>query len=313
MYFRTHNEGFLVANYSLMDNELESKLNTQNIDARDISVLNNTTREANIYKTTDGGKNWVKIDSIIGHMYSSSMFINKSSIFLEVTEYNNFSNRKIINFDLKSEGFTKLKFNFENLGLIWANDSIIYVESKKDKNRCIYSLYNNFSNIDSITLDDSISFKDKVIKFDNDFYSLTWNKNIYNITKKYSYKLKLIPVDLAIQDKDKIIIAGRRIENENEVLLISYDVKSKNCSIVKEFNNYAVVSNLSSNEKAIVCFLGNYDGHFIKYDLCYSLDKGRTWKIKELDEPHFIFPVSLLDNVIYIFTRPNKIQKIELI
>lgn len=313
MYFRTHNEGYLVANYTLKDDELKIKLNKQRIDSRDVSILNNTTREANIYKTTDGGKNWVKIDSIIGYLYTSTLFVNKSSIFLDAIGYFEFSKRKIVNFDIMNESSIKLKYIFENMGLIWAKDSILYVESRNNKNQRIYALHDNLSKIDSIPLSDSISLKDKVIKHDNDFYSLTWKKSIYNISTKNNYKLILNPDDLAIQDKNKIIIAGNSFENENEVLLVSYDVKSKNCSIVKEFNNYAVVSNLSSNDKAIVCFLGNYDGHFLKYDLCYSLDKGLTWKIKELNEPHFIFPVSLLDNVIYIFTRPNKIQKIELV
>ena len=46
-----------------------------------------------------------------------------------------------------------------------------------------------------------------------------------------------------------------------------------------------VVENLQSNDKVIIGFIGNIKGVFTEFDLLYSLDNGRTWQIKKLEEP----------------------------
>ena len=82
--------------------------------------------------------------------------------------------------------------------------------------------------------------------------------------------------------------------------------------VIKIIKNYSIIKNLQSNDKAIIGFIGNIKGAFTEYDLLYSLDKGKTWQIKKLEEPNYVRPNCLINNIVYIYSGGAKMQKIVL-
>jgi len=88
--------------------------------------------------------------------------------------------------------------------------------------------------------------------------------------------------------------------------------KSLTISVIKIIKNYSIIKNLQSNDKAIIGFIGNIKGAFTEYDLLYSLDKGKTWQIKKLEEPNYVRPNCLINNIVYIYSGGARMQKIVL-
>ena len=62
MYFKTEYEGYLFGTYTEYEELSEKELENPN-------NIPKSTDEANIYKTIDGGKNWVKINSSLNYSY----------------------------------------------------------------------------------------------------------------------------------------------------------------------------------------------------------------------------------------------------
>ena len=70
MYFKTEYEGYLFGTYTEYEELSEKELENPN-------NIPKSTDEANIYKTIDGGKNWVKINSSLNYSY-----LNSAALFL---------------------------------------------------------------------------------------------------------------------------------------------------------------------------------------------------------------------------------------
>ncbi len=304
MYFKTENEGYLFGTYTEYE-ELSKKAleNPNNIPK--------STNEANIYKTIDGGLNWSKIDSINDYRFHDNYFINKSSIFIKAIDSKEALRNNLVKFDISTNKSTRLNFNFERMGNIWSNDIEIFVNSKNSGINTIYSITPDFDNVYSIAVQET--FKDKVINFRNDFYTLTWDNDLYNITKQKSRKLPINLQSIVKQDENNILIAGNTITDDDEISLLSYDVNTKKSKVIQKFKNYSIIRNLQSNDKAIIGFIGNIKGLFTEYDLLYSLDKGETWKIKKLKESNYVRPSCLINNIVYIYSGGARMQKIVLL
>ena len=121
-----------------------------------------------------------------------------------------------------------------------------------------------------------------------------------------------MPKSIVSQEKNTIIIAGNTLSDAKEISLISYEPYAHRSRVIKKINNYSIIENLQSNDKATIGFIGNIKGAFIEYDLLYSLDKGKTWKIKKLEEPNYIRPSCLINNIVYIYSGGARMQKIVL-
>jgi hypothetical protein len=91
--------------------------------------------------------------------------------------------------------------------------------------------------------------------------------------------------------------------------LYQFDATSDKLEKTQIFENYSIISNLQSNEKVIIGFVGNIKGLFVDYDLIYSTDKGQTWQIQKLKDKNMITPNCLVDNVLYIYSG-RKLQKV---
>lgn len=121
-----------------------------------------------------------------------------------------------------------------------------------------------------------------------------------------------MPKSIVSQENNTIIIAGNTLSDSNEISLISYEPYARRLKVIKKIKNYSIIENLQSNDKATIGFIGNIKGAFIEYDLLYSLDKGKTWQIKKLEEPNYIRPSCLINNIVYIYSGGAKMQKIVL-
>lgn len=304
MYFKTENEGYLFGTYTEYEELSEKELENPN-------NIPKSTDEANIYKTTDGGKNWVKINSIRDYSYYNNSFINGNAILIKIIDSKEILKCNLVNFDISTNKISRLNYNFERMGEIWSNDTKTFVNSKNNGINYIYSITPNFKKVDSTAIKEV--FKDKVINFRNDFYVLTWDNHLYNIVKQQRSKLPIIPKSIVKQDENNILIAGNILTDENEISLVSYDVNTQQSKTIKKFKNYSIIEDLQSNDKAIIGFIGNIKGVFTEYDLLYSLDKGKTWQIKKLDEPNYVRPNSLINNIVYIYSGAARMQKIVLI
>ena len=67
---------------------------------------------------------------------------------------------------------------------------------------------------------------------------------------------------------------------------------------------------------AYMYFKTEYEGYlfgtYTEYDLLYSLDKGKTWQIKKLEESNYVRPNCLINNIVYIYSGGARMQKIVL-
>jgi len=304
MYFKTENEGYLFGTYTEHEELSEKEL-------EDPNNIPKSTDEANIYKTTDGGKNWVKINSIRDYSYYNNSFINGNAILIKIIDSKIILKCNLVNFDISTNKISRLNYNFERMGEIWSNEIKISVNSKNNGINYIYSITPDFKKVDSAAIKEV--FKDKVIKFRNEFYVLTWDNHLYNIVKQQRDKLPINAKNIVKQDENTILIAGNNPTYENEISLISYEPNTQQSRVIKKFKNYSIIENLQSNDKVIIGFIGNIKGAFTEYDLLYSLDKGKTWQIKKLEEPNYVRPSCLINNIAYIYSGGARMQKIVLL
>jgi len=304
MYFKTENEGYLFGTYTeyaeLSEKELENPNN-----------IPKTTDEANIYKTTDGGKNWVKINSSLNYSYFNIATQLNDGIYIlrnDVREDYKFS---IANFSVK-KGDVENYTNTNPISAIWSNDNKVFYTNNRGTIK-LYSLDKN-QNLDSIGIE---NYALRGLSINNKSYAIysSGETSYFGSVDEENKEIKLsiTPKSMVKQDENTILIAGNTLTDENEISLISYEPNTQQSRAIKKFKNYSIVENLQSNDKAIIGFIGNIKGAFTEYDLLYSLDKGKTWQIKKLEEPNYVRPSCLINNIVYIYSGGARMQKIVLL
>ncbi|OWP82907.1 hypothetical protein BWK59_13370 [Flavobacterium davisii] len=299
MCFINPKEGYSFNYTTESEEQTEEQLGDPNFfpESTDIST---------IYKTIDGGKNWVNVYSINDFHFYSTAFYNKNAVYIKIISSKDVLKNKLLKFELKTNKVTILNFNFERMGEIWTINQDVYVNSKNNGINNLYSIDNNFTKIDSIKEDNV--FRDRITLLGNTPYVITWDNEIYNVEKKEA--VRLINNDLesiAGIGKSNLLIACK---NKSSIELVGYNIDTKEKKHLKEFEGYSIVQGLQSNDKVICGFIGNIKGMFTEYDLFYSLDKGKTWQIQELKEKSYIRPSTLIDDILYVFSGGKRIQKI---
>lgn len=257
-----------------------------------------STDEATIYKTTDGGKNWKKINSILSYKYFDIATVFNNDVYILRSD-----EREDFKFNITQ--FNILNYKVKNLNEInpisslWNdNEKVFYTNNWNTIN--LYSL-DNKQRVDSATIKDYVLFGLSLKSMSYAIFSDKERTYFGNINKtNQEIKLPITPTNITKQDKNTILIAGNTINDDNEISLVSYDVNTKQSRIIKRFKNYSIIQDLQSNDKAIVGFIGNIKGAFTEYDMFYSLDKGKTWNLHKLEDRFSIKPNCLLDNVLYI-------------
>jgi len=303
MHFKTDNEGYLFGTYTEYEELSEKEL-------EDLNNIPRATSEANIYKTTDGGENWVKINSVANHSYFNIATQLNDEIYILQNDVSKDYKFSIAKFCMKNENIENFK-NTKPISAIWSNYNKLYYTN----NRGIFKLYalDNEQNLDSLIIENyalsGLSLNDSIFSiFSNK--ETTYFGRINEESKEIP--LPIIPKSMTLQDGKTILIAGKSITNKNEISLVSYDLRLNQPMLVKKFKDYSIIENLQSNDKVIIGFIGNVKGVFTEFDLLYSLDNGRTWQIKKLEEPNYVGPSSLIDNIVYIYSGGSRIQRIVL-
>jgi hypothetical protein len=303
MYFKTEKEGYLFGTLTtyeeLTDQELENPNN-----------IPKSTDEANIYKTTDGGKNWKKIDSILCYKYFDIATVFNNDVYILRSDEREDFKFNITQFNILNYKVKKLK-DINSISSLWNDNKKVFF-TNNENNIKLYSL-DNKQRVDSAKIKDYALFG---LSLKSMSYAIFSNKDrtyFGDINKtNQEIKLPIKPTNLAKQNKNTILIAGNTMNDDNEISLVSYDVNTKQSKTIKKFKSYSIIQNLQSNDKAIIGFIGNIKGAFTEYDLLYSLDKGKTWKIKKIEESNYVRPSCLIDNIVYVYSGGARMQKIVL-
>lgn len=303
LYFKNQNEGYLFGTIRTFEENNDTKIDTD-------SEKTNLIEQANIYKTTDGGRNWELINSKNNFSYFEMATVFENSICILRNDNSEDFKFNILKLNLLDNS-TFVSKEIRPLSVIWNNGRNIHYTSNRN-NIKLYSLNEKLNSIDSFFIND---YAISAIYFKNTHYAVFSNKeNTYfgkvNKEKILNIDLNITPKYLTIQDENKIIIVGNEKFNNNGIKLVSYDISNGDKKVVAEFKGYSIIQDFQSNNKVICGFIGNIDKSFIKYDLLYSIDKGNTWKIQKLKEDSYIRPNSLNDSTFFIYSGNNMIQKV---
>lgn len=219
-------------------------------------------------------------------------------------------NFSIVAFNIKKENIKNFT-NIKPISAIWTNNSKIFYTNNRGPIK-LYSLDKN-QNIDSIDIE---NYALQGLGINEKSYAIfsSGETSYFGSTEKENKEIKLsiTPQSIVRQGNNTIIIAGNTLTDKNEISLISYKPNARQSRVVKKIKNYSIIKNLQSNDKAIIGFIGNIKGAFAEYDLLYSLDKGKTWQIKKLEEPNYVHPNCLINNIVYIYSGGARMQKIVL-
>ena len=223
--------------------------------------------------------------------------------------------RKDYNFSIAvfsfKKGYIEKIIKIKPISAIWNNNSKVFYTNNRGPIK-LYSLDKN-QNIDSIDIE---NYALQGIGINEKSYAIfsSGETSYFGSAEKENNEIKLsiMPKSIVSQENNTIIIAGNTLSDAKEISLISYEPYAHRSRVIKKIKNYSIIENLQSNDKAIIGFIGNIKGAFIEYDLLYSLDKGKTWQIKKLEEPNYIRPSCLINNIVYIYSGGAKMQKIVL-
>ncbi len=307
LYFKTEKEGYSFNNktYSDWDNVTEEQMNNPDFYPK-------STDEASIYKTIDGGKSWVKIDSILNYNYAAIATHVNNRVYILRSDEREYFKYNITCFEIESGVIKNILNTQPVVSAIWDDEHTVFFTN----NRGLINLYSLDKNqkLDSLSIKDyatqGLNIKNKSYAVFS-AYETSYFGSIDGEHKEI--KLSITPESIVKQDESKILIAGNTLRDENEISLISYEPNTKQSKVIQKFKNYSIIDYLQSNDKAIVGFIGNIKGAFVEYDLLYSLDKGTTWKIKKLEEANYVRPSSLINNILYIYSGGARMQKIVLL
>lgn len=301
MYFKTIDEGYIFNNSTQSEKMTDEELNNPNYFPK-------TTDKATIYKTTDGGENWVKVDSILNYKYFDIATVFNNAVYILRSDEKEDFKFNIMRFNISNNNVKNLK-DINSISSLWHDNENVFFTSNTNTI--------NFYSLDKNQKLDSANIKDYVLSglsLKNLSYAIFSNKErtyFGGINKSnFEIELPITPVNLVKQNDNTILIAGNTKKVENEISLVSFNANTKKSKIIKKFKNYSIVHNLQSNNKAIIGFIGNINGAFTEYDLLYSLDNGKNWQIKKLEEPNYAHPSCLVDNVVYIYSGGARMQKI---
>lgn len=299
LHFINQKEGYSFNYITESKEQTEEQLNNSNFFPESTDV-------ASIYKTTDGGKNWVSIYSINNYHFYNTAIGNDKNIFIKIIDCKENLKNKLLRINLSNNKVTILNFNFERMGEIWLVNEKVFINSENNSVSNIYTTDTNFIKIDS-TRENKV-FQDKITLLGKIPYVLTWENEVYNIENKTAIKFNDIELEVITKkNKQNLLVAGKK---NSSIILFGYNVNNKQKDYLKEFEGYNIVQGLQSNDKVICGFIGNIKGAFTEYDLFYSLDKGKTWKIQELKEKNYIRPSVLVDGILYVLSGGKRIQKI---
>lgn len=295
LYFININEGYSFNHITKSEEQTEEQLNDPNFFPKSTDI-------AIVYKTTNGGKNWNNIYSVTNRKFSNiGMFFNN---ILYVGSNDFYEDKSFILKKENNDSFVEKPA--ESLYNFLVDDKgVSYVGKNKIVHFDIHLQPTGSLNID---------IGNKSVFINGRLYTILRNREGHNYIREYirdnskNIYLSIEPEFFVQNDVTKLLIAGQR--EKNTILLVDYDINTKKVQVLQEFGGYSMIQSLQSNDQVICGFIGNIKGAFIEYDLFYSLDKGKTWHIQELKEKSHIHSNALINNVLYILSGGNRMQRI---
>ena len=118
MYFKTDNEGYLFGTYTEYAELSEKELENPNNIPRLID-------EANIYKTTDGGRNWIKINSSLNYSYFNICTQLNGYVYILRNDVRRDYNFSIAVFSTK-KGYIEKIIKIKPISAVWNDNSKVY-------------------------------------------------------------------------------------------------------------------------------------------------------------------------------------------
>lgn len=303
MYFKSNEEGYLFGTFKYFQKMSEEELNNPDF-------IPQSATEANIYKTINGGRSWIKIDSIPHFTYHNIGVSDNEHVFILMGDSRENFKYNIVKFDIESEKL-EVSNEIKTISSLWLNNENLFYTNNRG-NIYLNKLNKNFGLVDSITIKNYVLFGVALKSYNHCIFNSGESTSFGYINRddQREISIPIIPQELTKQTNTTVLIAGNNKNIDTTIDLISYDVDTQSSKIIKRFEGYSIVRNLQSNEKIIAGFIGNISGAFTKYDLFYSIDNGRTWQIRKLEESNYIRPNFLVDNIMYIYSGGARMQKI---
>jgi hypothetical protein len=257
-----------------------------------------------LYETKDGGLNWTKVAFLPGQ-YVDNMVANSEAVFLTTLAMEQ-KQMTISKYDINKQKLNII-CNFDAISSSWINNNTLYFCEVNDSNK-LY-VYN-----DSIKILAGLTdYINRGFTIDGQVFAIFSNKETnYFGDIKTDYQLPIIPNCLIKKEGQVLLIAGKSKTKNNSIKLVEFDCLSKQSKIVKEFVGYSVVDDLQTEGNIIVGFIGNMSSSVIEYDLLYSLDRGKNWKIIKLDDRIWVRPNCLSGENLLIYKGFNQFDKIVL-
>ena len=259
-----------------------------------------------LYETKDGGLNWTKVAFLPGQ-YVDNIVANSEAVFL-TTHAMEQKLMTISKYDINKKKIDTI-CNFNAISSSWIDNNTLYFCEVNDSNR-LYA-YN-----DSIRILAGLNdYVNRGFTIDGQVFAIFSNRETnYFGDIKTDFQLPIIPNCLIKKDEQVLLIAGKsKTKNKNNsIKLVEFDCKSKQSKIIKNFVGYSVVDDLQTDGNIIVGFIGNMSSSVMEYDLLYSLDRGKNWKIIKLDDRIWVRPNCLSGENLLIYKGFNQFDKIVL-
>jgi hypothetical protein len=305
MYFKNEHEGFIFGSITHYHYEGVSDKELANPD-----FIPKYTNEAAIFKTSDGGNSWHKIDSVLNASFTDIYDYDTDAIYIVLSNSTEHFKNNVLKFDV-SRNRKVWSDTIRTISSLWIQKNNLCYTSNRDHIK-LYTLNEELTLVDSSGLD---FYAEKGVGVNNncfcifDYHHKSSLGQIIKGVPDYELPLPIQPQDIII-DKNRLILAGMEKTSENTMSLMGMDVNTLKANLIHQFPNYSIIRDLHSNEKVISAFLGNIRGLGVDYDLWFSLDKGKTWQICKLREQNMISPNFLIGNILYIYSG-GRMQKIK--
>lgn len=258
-----------------------------------------------LYETKDGGLNWSNVAFLPGQDVNT-MVANPETVFL-TTHAREQGQMSIYRYNINDKSIDTI-FNCDAISSIWLDNSTLFFCETNNINKLLTAEKDSIK--EQLILIDYIN---SGITIDGQVFAIfSNNKTNYFGDTKLSYQLPMTPDCLIRKNENTILIAGpsKTHDKNTSIKLVEFDCKTKQSKTIKVFDGYSYIDDLQSAGDIIVGFIGNMSSSIIEYDLFYSIDSGKKWKIIEMEDPVWIRPNCLMGDNLIIYKGFNQIDKI---
>jgi hypothetical protein len=308
LHFISDKEGYLVGNIAHLEEGIGWSL------ARSSTYTSTDSTEGVVYKTTDAGKNWVKVNSNMGTRYAEAVInIEDNQLYILTRDDERYISSTIIKLSLTDySNITSASFN--NADKIWLNGHNISF-TVNDSVARLYTLNARLNFIDTIEIADYVMEAGGNGRLNFALVS-GFSRYLVEIENKHIKQLHLLRDSYTFTLlNDSMLFAvgpGTTYGNMNEPDAISYNINTGKITPINIFEHPVTVEKILVSGNNVAAIAGNraWMGGYC-YDLYYSTNQGKTWK-KKLVNDSYMSIASLYGNTLYIYEGGAIMKKIEL-